>query len=59
MEISFLGMKLKCSNNPSNRTIAVIVLTLIFFVVLAALLSKLTIYMAMVKGLSKIKWLSG
>jgi hypothetical protein len=60
MEISFLGMKLKCSKDPSNRAIIVIVLLLIFFVVLALLLPKLTIGTAAVKKcLSKMKWFSG
>lgn len=58
VEISFLGMKLKCSN-PTNRTIIIIVLALIFFVVLVLLLPKLTLYKAAAHGLSKIKWFSG
>jgi len=60
LEISFLGMKLKCSNNASNRTIAIIVLVLIFFIILLFLLPKLTMGIAIAqKCLSKIKWFSG
>lgn len=58
IEISFLGMKLKCSN-PSNKTIIIIVLVLIFFAVLILLLPKLALYKAVTKGISAAKCLSG
>lgn len=51
-------MKLECSN-PTNKTIVIIVLSLIFFVVLVVLISKLSVAATLIKWLSKTKLLSG
>ncbi len=58
VKISFCGMKLECSN-PTNKTIVIIVLSLIFFVVLVVLISKLSVPGTLIKWLSKTKLLSG
>ena len=58
VKISFLGMKVECSN-PTYRTMIIIILLLIFFVVLVLCLPKLALYKAMVNGLSRLKRLSG
>ena len=48
IKINFLGMKFECTN-PSPRTVKIVFMLLIFFVVLVVLLPKLSI----------VKWFSG
>ena len=48
IEISFLGLKVKCSN-PTSKAIIILIILLIFFAVMVALVPHLVV----------LKWLSG